>query len=72
MRSQSAKSLKQSDMRTYKDVRQETEERMIRDTLKQLNGNITHAATALGMSRVHLHRLIRDYGLQGYAKRLRK
>lgn len=40
-----------------------SESRLIRKTLEQHNGNKSHAATALGISRTTLYRKIRSYGI---------
>lgn len=50
--------------RNLRDARQEFEREFILNTLKQFDGNVTKAATALGIERAHLHRKIKSYGIE--------
>jgi two-component system NtrC family response regulator len=49
---------------SLKDARERAEMETIRRALARHNGNITHAATELGVSRPTLHDLVKRYGLR--------
>lgn len=46
-------------------------EPLLRDTLLHVAGNITHAAAALEISKVHALRMTLRYGLRDFARELR-
>ena len=46
------------------EARDRFEARYIAEVLRQQNGNVSHAAKALGLSRVMLQRKMKDYGLR--------
>ncbi len=48
---------------TYHGAVSEFKRRLIETTLRQAQGNRTHAARALGLQRTYLLRLIRDLGV---------
>lgn len=43
-----------------------------REALVEHNGNISHAATAIGISRAHATRLMKKYALMEFAAELRR
>lgn len=55
---------KSTSLGSLRDARAEFEADFIRRTLATQDGNITHAARAMGLSRVALQKKMKDYGLR--------
>lgn len=53
-----------NQLKNLKDARQEFEKEFILKTLKELDWNVSRAATVLGIERSHLHRKIKSYGIE--------
>jgi two-component system nitrogen regulation response regulator NtrX len=49
---------------SLREARAAFEARYIGDVLRRCGGNVSRAAEVLGMSRVSLHRKVKDYGLR--------
>jgi two-component system response regulator HupR/HoxA len=50
--------------KTFKEITESIEKKLIREKLKENNGNITHTAQSLGLSRVGLQKKLRRYGIE--------